>query len=378
MEAHTLHNENWQVLLSLLPTYWEKLAVRTGAIGRQFKGFHSAEALLRTLLLHIAHGYSLRETTVRARESGLAQISDVALLKRLRRSGEWFKALCHALLKETSITLPQEISGINLRIVDGTIVKEPGKTGSQWRVHYSIQLPSLQCDYFELTGVRGTGAGESFKKIPLLKNDCIMGDRGFSTAQGIGYVVSCGGFVVVRLNTASLPLYTLQGARFDLVKRLQQMDEAGVLGQWRVKLGRKEGGWVESRVCVVRKSEVAARRAIEKIKRKAKREKIHVKAETMVYAKYIIVLTTLPEERFSAAQVLEWYRVRWQIELVFKRLKSLASLGHLPKQDEESSRAWLYGKLLLGLLTEKLMRHASAISPWGYDVSRWCSEESVA
>ncbi len=79
-----------------------------------------------------------------------------------------------------------------------------------------------------------------------------------------------------------------------------------------------------------------------------------------------MVFTTLPEDRFPSELCVEWYRVRWQIELVFKRFKSLAGLGHLPKHDPESSQAWLYGKLFTSLLTEKLIQYGEAISPWGY------------
>jgi len=88
------------------------------------------------------------------------------------------------------------------------------------------------------------------------------------------------------------------------------------------------------------------------------------------YAQYVIVFTTLPVISFQVADVLEWYRVRWQMELIFKRLKSLTGLGHLPKYDEASSRAWLYGKLFIGLLTEKLLQYATRISPWGYLVAK--------
>ena len=73
-----------------------------------------------------------------------------------------------------------------------------------------------------------------------------------------------------------------------------------------------------------------------------------------------------PPDRFSASDVLEWYRLRWQVELVFKRFKSLAQFGHLPKSDEQSAKAWLYGKLFVALLTEKIVRHARTFSPWGY------------
>ena len=100
--------------------------------------------------------------------------------------------------------------------------------------------------------------------------------------------------------------------------------------------------------------------------RQAKKRQRQIKAETLEYAKYVIVFTTLPSQDFTTQRVLEWYRLRWQIELSFKRLKSLASFGHLPKYDEVSARAWLYGKLLVGLMTEKLLRYARAISPWGY------------
>jgi Transposase DDE domain len=81
---------------------------------------------------------------------------------------------------------------------------------------------------------------------------------------------------------------------------------------------------------------------------------------------YVMALTTLPEQAFPAGLILEWYRFRWQIELVFKRFKQIARLGHLPQDDEESAKAWRYGKLFVALLTEKLIRHASAVSPWGY------------
>lgn len=369
MENTALQKENWKVLISLFPENWERLAAHTHAIDR-LRGFRSAEALIRTLLIHIAQGYSLRETVVRARESGLANISDVALLKRLRSAEPWFKALCHELLKESSVKFPAAEEEINMRLVDGTMVKEPGKTGSQWRIHYSLRVPSLSCDYFELTGVEGSGTGESFKKFPLVKNDCLIGDRGFSTIQGLAYVSDCKAYLLCRLNTSSLSFYTQDDREFHLLKQVKKIKEAGEPHQWDVKVKNKnERMSVNGRLCVLRKSEEAAKRALEKIKRKANKTGVKVKPETIEYAKYIIVFTTLPKEKFPTLKVLEWYRVRWQIELLFKRLKSLAAFGHLPKYDDQSSRAWLYGKLFIGLLTEKLMRHASAISPWGYCLS---------
>ena len=78
--------------------------------------------------------------------------------------------------------------------------------------------------------------------------------------------------------------------------------------------------------------------------------------------------TTLTPEDFSATEILDFYRLRWQIELAFKRMKSLLGLGHLPKKDPASARAWLHGKLFASLLVERMIEAASSISPWGYEL----------
>jgi IS4 transposase len=102
-----------------------------------------------------------------------------------------------------------------------------------------------------------------------------------------------------------------------------------------------------------------------------------LQADTLLYAQYVMVFTTA-QQRFEPREVLEIYRLRWQIELVFKRFKQLAHLGHLPKEDEESSKAWLYGKLFVALLTERLVQQAESFSPWGYDVAPAPQPEPVA
>ena len=211
----------------------------------------------------------------------------------------------------------------------------------------------------------GEGTGESFRHFPVSEGDHVLADRGYSTAAGLGHVASAGGRVTVRVNTGSLRLRTPEGGDFDLLARVGGLERAGAVGSWpTVAVGRDVA--VPGRVCAVRKSREAVRRAHGKLRRKAAKSGKRTKPETLEFARYVIVFTTFPEAEFGAAEVLEWYRVRWQVELVFKRFKSLARLGHLPKHDDESARAWLYGKLLVALLVEKLVRHAGAVSPWGY------------
>ena len=158
MNALSEANEDWGLLTRFFPADWRALALETGAL-RGLRKDKSEEACLRTLMIHVGCGYSLRETVVRAKRANLASLSDVALLKRLRKSKDWLHALCCRLFEERSLHIP-DTKMPNLCLVDGTHVKEPGKTGSLWRVHYCLRWPSLRCDYFKLTPSQGLGNGE--------------------------------------------------------------------------------------------------------------------------------------------------------------------------------------------------------------------------
>jgi hypothetical protein len=366
MEQDISSCDDWKAVTALLPSDWELQAKCTGAVLRSPKKFgYSVGNVLRTLLLHVGKGYSLKETSVRARQSKISDASDVGILKALRRSESWLQSLCVSLYKENIPSLPQSDNKITMRLVDGTSVKEPGKTGSLWRIHYSITLPGLSCDYFKLTKSKGKDVHETFKKYPIKENDCIIGDRGYSQASGIAYIHAHKAYTIVRVNTNSLPVYNAAGERFDLLAAARSLD-GSVSAEFGVSVKSKDGDVVQGRVCIIKKSNKAAEKDIKKLKSAAIRKQRIIKPNTLEYAKYIIVFTNLPPDSFTKDVVLEWYRIRWQIELAFKRLKSLAGLGHLPKYDECSSRAWLYGKLLVGLLTNKLIRYADNFSPWGY------------
>ena len=116
--------EDWWVLQSLLPSGWRELGRVSGAL-KGLRTAKSAEVSLRVLLLHLGCGHSLRETSVRARESGLARLSDVAVLKRLRKSSGWLRGLCAALLRERGAA---PCGGFEVRTFDATTVREPGRT----------------------------------------------------------------------------------------------------------------------------------------------------------------------------------------------------------------------------------------------------------
>jgi hypothetical protein len=356
--------EDWQVLLGLFPPGWESLARSSGAITR-LRGFESANDVLRAVLLHVGCGWSLRETVVQVGLAGIAHVSDVTLMNRLRQSEDWLRQLCQELFRENGIGLEPELKDRPVRVVDATTVKEPGKTGSQWRIHYSLRLPTLRCDHFDLTPAKGKNTGEKLGRFVLEVGELVMADAGYSHPAGIAAVVNQKAHVCVRLNPISLPLWVRPERRFALLARLKTLKIAGQVAEWRVWV-RSGDQWIAGRLCGLHKSEEAIQKAQRRLTRKQQHGVIQATAETREYARYVLVFTTLPVHEASARQVLKCYQQRWQIELIFKRLKSIVQLGHVPKQDDQSCRAWLHGKLFVALLSEKLARVGSAISPWGY------------
>jgi Transposase DDE domain len=369
-------DEDWNLLLSFFPPEWRELAAVTKAL-KGLRQDKSEENYIRTLLLHLGCGFSMRETVVRARQAKLAELSDVALLKRLRKSRDWLYRLCCALFEERGIST-EGATHRTLRLIDATVVKEPGQTGSLWRIHYSFRWPTLACDYFRITATEGKGSGESLRQFPLHAQDYVLVDRGYCHASGIHYASSKKAYLIVRLNPDGILLQAQDGSKFGLLESLKSIAAAGQMGQWEVLVPFEDNAPVSARLCVVRKSQTAIALAHKKLRRYASKHGTQLQPETLLYAQYVMVLTTFPREDFSLEQVLEHYRFRWQIELVFKRFKQIAQLGHLPKYDEDSAHAWLYGKLFVTLLTEKLIRHANALSPWGFSLAHQAPSQPVA
>ena len=354
--------ENWEILSTFLPEGWAEQARHLGAI-RRARCISDPAVVLRVLLIHLATGCSLAETAARASASGLAQISSVGVFKRLRASEAWFRWLAQQM--RGAAEMPMVVTGRRLRAVDATSVSEPGSTGTDFKVHYAVNLADLQCDFFQLTDIQA--GGETFRRVPVIAGDIMMGDRVYAAPPGVSHVIDAGGDVIVRLNRGSLPLYEPEGKRMDLLPRLRLL-QGREAREYAARAQNTNGNWIPGRLIVLRQSVEATRWAHKRMLRRAQRSRLNVSAEALEFAGYFMVWTTLPEA-VTTAQVLEFYRLRWQIELVFKRMKSILGLGHLPKTDPLSSQAWLEGKLFVGLLIERMIHTAESFSPWGYSLA---------
>jgi len=353
------------IVFSFLPPGWEEKAKELGALRRR-RRIGDPRTLLRVLLIHLAEGCSLRETAVRARQGGLLAVSDVTIMDRLRGAGEWFRWMDTELMGSFITRQPQGVFAgpWNVQIVDATQVKEPGPTGSLWRIHYAIGLPSLRCSELHITASDGAGNGETFSRFKVQPGDLLVGDRAYGLAPGIAHVVGRGGDVLTRFGWNNLRLWGDADQPFDLFGHLHTL-HGTALGDWPacIKHGDK---LIVGRVCAVKKSRAATEQAQSQASRRAQKHSATVTPETLEAAGYVFVFTTIGRQVMGPTKVLEFYRGRWQVELVFKRLKSILGLGHLPKTDAEVAQSWLYGKLFVALLLEAMLSCAESFFPWGY------------
>lgn len=344
-ESILINHEEFRDILRCLPDDWRELARSTGAMQR-CRQVSSAETLIRLLLMH-ASGLSLRQTVTRARIHHIADMSDVALMKRVNKSAAWICAINSSLIAEARQTsLHAILPNRRISLVDGTHTSEPD--GSYWRLHYQLSAESLGCTFYSLTK---PDQAESFTHFPVNPGDLLLGDRAYCNANGIGYVVAGGADVVVRLHLTALPLWDESGQRVSLLPWLRMIHPGEV--QERIVVINTNTGQVRGRICAKRLTLAEEAKSKRRIKKASRKRRKTAGRRAVEYGGFICIFTTMKSSELSAENVLKLYRARWQVELAFKRLKSLLKFGSVPKKNRQATITWINLKLLLALIIEK-------------------------
>ena len=357
---HPPANDEWGVIETLLPAGWRQAAREQKAFQR-VRYTADPASLLRLLLFHAVNDAGLRETVAQARASGIAQMSQVALLKRLRTSGAWLAwlgaELCRSLREEPR--LPQ---GLRPRAIDSTTVQGPASKGTEWRVHYSLNLVTLNCDWCEVTDAHGA---ELLERTPMERGDVLLADRNYLRPVGAQAAVNVGAHVLVRLRWTHSPMLDGQGQPFHALGHATKL-KVGQVGAWPVQLLVPKEKPLPGRVVATKLPAPVAAKAERRVAKTSTKKGKKSDPRSLEAAHFVMVFTTLPEALLAAGDVLELYRYRWQIELAFKRLKQLLKLGRLPHKDPRAAKTWILAKLVVALVLETLYRNARAFSPWGY------------
>jgi Transposase DDE domain len=361
MTHESLVNEDWMGVVARLggAETLDTSARETKALVRR-REISNAVDLLRLILAYCLGEMGLRSTAAWAASVGLADISNVALLKRMRKCGEWLAMLVGQVLAAAA---PAAARGRMIRIVDATTVPKAGpaarKQSQLWRIHSAFDLPHERFGHFELTDQK---AGETLDRIPVVKGEIRLADRAYLQPDRMAAVLGAGADIIVRAGWKSARWVDADGRPLDLIAELRKA--ARDLIDRPIWIKRKGGAPLALRVVAVKKPPEAAAEARRKARRAAQQEGHTISKQTLEAADWVILVTSLTPETFTAEDVLALYRLRWRIELGFKRLKSLIGLKAPPGVDERSARPYLLAHLLMILLLEPLVREFEDSPRW--------------
>lgn len=324
------------------------------------RGVRSASDLLRLAFLYGPGEHSLRVSAALAAERELADVSDVALLNRLAGAASWMQALCAEAFGRLSLgdtPLPRRS---RIQIVDGSRIEGPGDTA--WRLHLCYDPVQGRMTDAELTPLT---RGERLDRLAVRDGEIRLADRAFPQPDGIKNTLDGGADVLVRLTWNSLKLTDEAGrgldwlALFDKAKAEDGLDQS-------VELHKARGRFppVRLRLMIRPKPPEAAAHALKTARRAhCKGQHRRIDPRTLAAAEHLVLITSLSDPDISGAQLAALYRLRWQVELCFKRLKSILRIDRLRARDEGLVKTWVHAHLLLALLIDDIHSEVDAFPP---------------
>lgn len=332
METRVLYGDDWLRIASLLPVEIEEIGRETKAFIRP-RQIRSSEMLLRILLAYASENNSLEKTVSLASNRGWAKMSANALHLRLRSSEEFVQRVFLSLLSR-STQMSSKVKR-RIRVVDGTFLSGPAAKTSDFTLH--VQYDPVRGHPVGMELANGH-AGESFRLHSFGRGDLVMGDGAYGKCRGIDSVLGQGADLLVRIHPQNIRLIDAEKRIVKLASLASQVPKNGS-ASFELFLpipadGERAGGWATSKALRIHPVRVVATYTNKK--------------------KILWLLTNLPEEELSTEDALDLYRERWQIELFFKRLKSILDLDELPSRDPTTARPWIYLKMIAAILALKL------------------------
>lgn len=357
--------DSFTELLARLPGQLDldALAISTKAIERSRK-ICDGTSLLRLALARGPGGLSLNQTAAWASMGGLAQLSDPAVKYRLDKAADFLKAVMEQQLAARAGSIALRWPGRSLRIVDGTNISQRASLGTDWRVHAGFDLGTGGFFHLELTDNRGA---ESLARGVPEVGEVRIADRNYANAGALHQLCQQAERVdfIVRARWKSFALRTPDGIQFDLIAHLTALGKETTAHEVLVQAVVGKKTHLPLRLIIQRRTDDEIEKTRHHLRKMASRKQKKLDPRTLVAAKFLILATSLPQETYPAAEVLTVYGLRWQIELAFKRLKSLLHIDQLPTRTTEASRSWLYSHLILALLCDDFAQDFLESSPSG-------------
>jgi hypothetical protein len=340
-QASKLIDKEWEEqVLTRLPAETEEQAFRLRAFVR-CREIKSVGDLLRALLAYVLCVSSFRQLGSWAVLLGMANISDTAWRKRLRGATAWLLWLLGALLAGPQVLGEQRTcSGLGrIILVDGTRLKQVGGTGDDWRVHSAYDLRVNRLIQVHVTDKH---TAESLHHFQLQRFDLLIADRGYGYRKNIAYAYQQQSYVILRFVPSTCPLLDRYGQPLDIVAWLKQV-KRGIhcRNAWCMYEGKKYHVRIIASALPPEKAAEARKKREQEAKKKGKQ----LQPDTLFLVGWTLLITNLPKRPWSYKHIIQLYRARWQIELLFKRMKQMMDMhvirSKTPQGCESSLLAWL-------------------------------------
>ena len=242
--------------------------------------------------------------------------------------------------------------------VDASDIVEKSAVKRLWRLHYAVDLFSLTCSQFLITE---QSTGESLKNFTFCKGCLVIADRAYGTIKSMEHCLNAGADFIIRIKNKAFNLYDKDGQKIGWADWLGTVGEKAA--ECTVYMNGSDKKRIALRLCAKKKTEEEISVEEKRLKRLESKKQKKYSKETKFTHRYMFVVTSLTAE-IPAEEILACCRLRWQVELLFKRLKSLLQLGNIPTKTKESGEVWINGKILLSLLTEKYLGDIDFSPSW--------------
>jgi hypothetical protein len=331
------------------------------ATARQFKAIQrvrkvrSAEDLLRLAMIWGPGRQSYRETAALAAHGKIVDMSDKGIVGRMRKAGDWLAHILASLL--AARTNRPRAEALEVSVIDGSVICSPGKA-EDWRLHARYDAGQGRFSDLVLTTARHA---ECASRTPAQARQITIMDRGYARVRSFQAVLCEGGDFIARTGWRQLVFHDAKKQRIDLMALLRQR---------RQRAGRfvERAVWVKGIERPLRliiqplPPEIAARQRVKRA-RTANKKSHQLDPRTAEAAGFLMLVTSLPVRGHSTRQVLDRYPDRWQVEIGFKRFKTLGGIDELPAADPDLARTWLLAHLIATVLIDDLVNEIVAFPP---------------
>lgn len=190
----------------------------------------------------------------------------------------------------------------------------------------------------------------------LLKaNDLLIADLGYFCLKTFKLISEAGAYFLSRLMIGT-NLYDAQSAmQIDLYKKLQNINESSC--EMYVLLGSGQEARIPCRLICLRVSEEVAQQRRRKLKKNAQKKGRTASKKSLFFAAWILMITNIPQDLLPSEMIRPLYSLRWQIELLFKQMKSVLNINHIATKNENRFRCEVIGKLIVAILLYKIHSH---------------------